>query len=126
MLLGSGAPCQLQTLAGQEHGRTIPLADTLAELPPLKIAHLSVICDVVFYDAVHLTNCRSRVPSKATRIAANPFQNAQLGGIDRPTGSAYLVLCYLSFLEGLTPVNTAIELIHPCDEVSTLGSGMSV
>jgi hypothetical protein len=27
VLLGSGAPCQLQTLAGQEHGRTIPLAD---------------------------------------------------------------------------------------------------
>jgi hypothetical protein len=27
VLLGSGAPCQLQTLKGQEHGRTIPLAD---------------------------------------------------------------------------------------------------
>src|SRR5262245_49433816 len=27
VLLGSGAPCQLPALAGQEHGRTIPLAD---------------------------------------------------------------------------------------------------
>jgi hypothetical protein len=27
VLLVSGAPCQLQSLAGQEHGRTIPLAD---------------------------------------------------------------------------------------------------
>jgi len=27
VLLVFGAPCQLQTLAGQEHGRTIPLAD---------------------------------------------------------------------------------------------------
>ena len=27
MLLVSGAPCQLRSLAGQEHGRTIPLAD---------------------------------------------------------------------------------------------------
>jgi hypothetical protein len=26
-LLVFGAPCQLQSLAGQEHGRTIPLAD---------------------------------------------------------------------------------------------------
>jgi hypothetical protein len=26
-LLVVGAPCQLKTLAGQEHGRTIPLAD---------------------------------------------------------------------------------------------------
>ena len=27
MLFVFGAPCQLQTLAGQEHGQTIPLAD---------------------------------------------------------------------------------------------------
>jgi hypothetical protein len=27
LLLVFGAPCQLLTLAGQEHGRTIPLAD---------------------------------------------------------------------------------------------------
>jgi hypothetical protein len=27
VLLVVGAPCQLQLLAGQEHGRTIPLAD---------------------------------------------------------------------------------------------------
>ena len=27
VLLVFGAPCQLQSLAGQEHGRTIPLAD---------------------------------------------------------------------------------------------------
>jgi hypothetical protein len=27
VLLVVGAPCQLKTLAGQEHGRTIPLAD---------------------------------------------------------------------------------------------------
>jgi hypothetical protein len=27
MLLVFGAPSQLKTLAGQEHGRTIPLAD---------------------------------------------------------------------------------------------------
>jgi hypothetical protein len=27
MLLVFGAPCQLRLLAGQEHGRTIPLAD---------------------------------------------------------------------------------------------------
>src|SRR5262245_13772083 len=27
VLLGFGAPCQLRSLAGQEHGRTIPLAD---------------------------------------------------------------------------------------------------
>ena len=29
VLLVFGAPCQLQSLAGQEHGRTIPLADIL-------------------------------------------------------------------------------------------------
>ena len=29
MLLVFGAPCQLQSLAGQEHGRTIPLTDDL-------------------------------------------------------------------------------------------------
>ena len=29
MLLRFGAPCQLLSLAGQEHGRTIPLADVL-------------------------------------------------------------------------------------------------
>jgi hypothetical protein len=28
VLLVFGAPCQLQSLAGQEHGRTIPLTDT--------------------------------------------------------------------------------------------------
>ncbi len=28
VLLGFGAPSQLRLLAGQEHGRTIPLADT--------------------------------------------------------------------------------------------------
>ena len=28
VLLVFGAPCQLQSLAGQEHGRTIPLADS--------------------------------------------------------------------------------------------------
>jgi hypothetical protein len=27
VLLVFGAPCQLRLLAGQEHGRTIPLAD---------------------------------------------------------------------------------------------------
>jgi hypothetical protein len=27
VLLVFGAPCQLQSLAGQEHGRTIPLAE---------------------------------------------------------------------------------------------------
>jgi hypothetical protein len=27
VLLVFGAPCQLQSLAGQEHGRTIPLTD---------------------------------------------------------------------------------------------------
>jgi hypothetical protein len=27
VLLVFGAPCQLRSLAGQEHGRTIPLAD---------------------------------------------------------------------------------------------------
>ena len=29
VLLVFGAPCQLRLLAGQEHGRTIPLADIL-------------------------------------------------------------------------------------------------
>jgi hypothetical protein len=31
VLLVFGAPCQLASLAGQEHGRTIPLADILRE-----------------------------------------------------------------------------------------------
>jgi hypothetical protein len=30
VLLVFGAPCQLRLLAGQEHGRTIPLADLRA------------------------------------------------------------------------------------------------
>ena len=30
VLLVFGAPCQLLSLAGQEHGRTIPLADILS------------------------------------------------------------------------------------------------
>jgi hypothetical protein len=30
VLLVFGAPCQLRSLAGQEHGRTIPLPDSLA------------------------------------------------------------------------------------------------
>jgi hypothetical protein len=32
VLLVFGAPCQLRSLAGQEHGRSIPLADTLRSL----------------------------------------------------------------------------------------------
>jgi len=32
VLLVFGAPCQLRSLAGQEHGRTIPLADLRASL----------------------------------------------------------------------------------------------
>jgi hypothetical protein len=32
VLLVFGAPCQLKTLAGQEHGRTIPLADIRTKL----------------------------------------------------------------------------------------------
>jgi hypothetical protein len=32
MLLVFGAPCQLQSLAGQEHGQTIPLADMSPEM----------------------------------------------------------------------------------------------
>ena len=32
MLLVFGAPCQLRLLAGQEHGRTIPLADNGLEI----------------------------------------------------------------------------------------------
>ena len=32
MLLVSGAPCQLRSLAGQEHGRTIPLTDRMKAL----------------------------------------------------------------------------------------------
>jgi hypothetical protein len=37
MLLVFGAPCQLVSLAGQEHGRTIPLTDVSPTLlpPPL-------------------------------------------------------------------------------------------
>jgi hypothetical protein len=31
VLLVFGAPCQHETLAGQEHGRTIPLADSRRE-----------------------------------------------------------------------------------------------
>ena len=36
-LLVVGAPCQLKTLAGQEHGRTMPLAD----IPPVEKETLS-------------------------------------------------------------------------------------
>jgi hypothetical protein len=32
VLLVFGAPCQLQSLPGQEHGRTIPLAEMIYEL----------------------------------------------------------------------------------------------
>jgi hypothetical protein len=32
VLLVFGAPCQLRSLAGQEHGRTIPLADDFLKL----------------------------------------------------------------------------------------------
>jgi hypothetical protein len=32
VLLVVGAPCQLKTLAGQEHGRTIPLTDIRSAL----------------------------------------------------------------------------------------------
>src|ERR1700736_3556850 len=41
MLLVFGAPCQLRLLAGQEHGRTIPLADlkgTESQVPSLSLA----------------------------------------------------------------------------------------
>jgi hypothetical protein len=31
VLLVFGAPCQLRSLAGQEHGRTIPLPDTIRD-----------------------------------------------------------------------------------------------
>jgi hypothetical protein len=30
VLLVFGAPCQLRSLAGQEHGRTIPLAEVMS------------------------------------------------------------------------------------------------
>ena len=32
MLLGLGTPCQLLSLAGQEHGRTIPLPDIIGSV----------------------------------------------------------------------------------------------
>src|SRR5262249_44916895 len=36
VLLGFGAPSQLRLLAGQEHGRTIPLADIGSSLPTIE------------------------------------------------------------------------------------------
>ena len=52
MLLVFGAPCQLPSLAGQEHGRTIPLTDLAAkssmpasryELPQRLKAHVLML-----------------------------------------------------------------------------------
>jgi hypothetical protein len=38
VLLVFGAPCQLRLLAGQEHGRTIPLADKSSTADPTRRA----------------------------------------------------------------------------------------
>ena len=38
VLLVFGAPCQLRSLAGQEHGRTIPLADPYLAFPRMFLA----------------------------------------------------------------------------------------
>jgi hypothetical protein len=40
-LLGFGAPCQLRSLAGPEHGRTIPLVDLVAAGGGLEIPQCS-------------------------------------------------------------------------------------
>ena len=36
VLLVFGTPCQLQSLAGQEHGRTIPLAEVTSATAPVR------------------------------------------------------------------------------------------
>jgi hypothetical protein len=47
VLLGFGAPCQLRLLAGQEHGRTIPLADIQRRKIPQCTQALHSLCAVV-------------------------------------------------------------------------------
>jgi hypothetical protein len=41
VLLVFGAPCQLQSLAGQEHGRTIPLTDLKTSCVGFNLAEVS-------------------------------------------------------------------------------------
>jgi hypothetical protein len=48
VLLVFGAPCQLRSLAGQEHGRTIPLADIKAlalEIPTTVLARADEVIE---------------------------------------------------------------------------------
>jgi hypothetical protein len=44
VLLVFGAPCQLKTLAGQEHGRTIPLPDMPVRLARVRFFSIRRNC----------------------------------------------------------------------------------
>jgi hypothetical protein len=49
VLLVVGAPCQLSSLTGQEHGRTIPLADITAVRPSRRWCGGRRGCQVIDY-----------------------------------------------------------------------------
>src|SRR6267378_1652383 len=84
VLLVVGAPCQLKTLAGQEHGRTIPLADLRDErytCPPPGPHHqcafstastdvTPAIIEPVIATSAGTPRGNSRLISEAMKIAA--------------------------------------------------------
>src|SRR6266851_1717839 len=69
VLLVFGAPCQLRLLAGQEHGRTIPLAD---------FALLRSDCFVVLVVVAH-HSCTSRSVRQADRCRCNAESGGRRG-----------------------------------------------
>ena len=66
VLLVFGAPCQLQSLAGQEHGRTIPLADvsrdgnTALKTSASSFYQLFDFCDLCLRTTCAIRQCEAR------------------------------------------------------------------
>jgi hypothetical protein len=91
VLLGSGAPCQLQTLARQEHGRTIPLGETYPSVRlALSVAKTAEDRDRAHYAEVVRMNCSvaqrcasSEDTKIRTEVAAIGWGACARSGIDR-------------------------------------------
>src|ERR1700738_4494595 len=48
VLLVFGAPCQLRLLAGQEHGRTIPLTEMAGDSRHLALVRSDIVCRSIY------------------------------------------------------------------------------
>src|SRR6202043_1059116 len=82
VLLVFGAPCQLRSLAGQEHGRTIPLADlrTMEAIESNRMSTVPLIPPVGFSESVTFRIGRQArlVQSQSVEISCRLLQWSRL------------------------------------------------